>query len=492
MPPEARVVQVSVEDEMRTSYLDYAMSVIVGRAIPDVRDGLKPVHRRIIYAMYEMGLTSDKPHKKCARIVGEVLGKYHPHGDAAVYDALVRMAQPFSYRYPLIDGQGNFGSVDGDEPAAMRYCLTGDTLIATEKGLVRLEDVVPASEEHSEHEISLCVLSHMGVVRADRFFNSGRHPVLRVETEVGLSFSGTVDHPVLVWVRGDDGRPTPAWKLLKDVKPGDWLVVQRGFPSAKERYRTGHPLAPEVTEGVALILGGFLACGCVRDGEARLSSTDPDFAAAVETELRKLVGGRYRRHARPLPDGKELIELQVRSRAFTSLMETLGFPGSGEGKEEREGEKGGGGVPKAILASPKDVQRAFLRALFGGGCSVSRRGGAVALVYRSGDRRFLEDLQVLLLSFGVVSKLRSDKNQLVISGIKNVAAFVREIGFVGRKGEGVELGALKGLSRTDFIPFVAEYLRERYGRRGGGWDEWLRKHNVDRYERLLKYLPELE
>ncbi|HXZ11558.1 MAG TPA: DNA gyrase subunit A [Candidatus Sulfotelmatobacter sp.] len=112
---------VDIESEMRKSYLDYAMSVIIGRALPDVRDGLKPVHRRILYGMYELGLTSTKPYRKCAKIVGEVLGKYHPHGDTPVYDALVRMAQEFNMRYPLIDGQGNFGSVDGDPPAAMRY-----------------------------------------------------------------------------------------------------------------------------------------------------------------------------------------------------------------------------------------------------------------------------------------------------------------------------------------------------------------------------------
>jgi len=115
------MIPVDIEVEMRRSYLDYAMSVIIGRALPDVRDGLKPVHRRILYGMYELGLTSTKPYRKCAKITGEVLGKFHPHGDAPVYDALVRLAQGFNMRYPLIDGQGNFGSVDGDPPAAMRY-----------------------------------------------------------------------------------------------------------------------------------------------------------------------------------------------------------------------------------------------------------------------------------------------------------------------------------------------------------------------------------
>jgi DNA gyrase subunit A len=115
------VLPVNLEDEMRQSYLDYAMSVIVGRALPDVRDGLKPVHRRVLFAMNELGNDWNKPYKKSARIVGDVIGKYHPHGDTAVYDTIVRMAQPFSMRYMLVDGQGNFGSVDGDSPAAMRY-----------------------------------------------------------------------------------------------------------------------------------------------------------------------------------------------------------------------------------------------------------------------------------------------------------------------------------------------------------------------------------
>src|ERR1700722_3115156 len=122
----------ALEEEMRNAYLDYAMSVIVGRALPDVRDGLKPVHRRVLYAMNELGLSPSRPHSKCALIVGEVMGKYHPHGDSAIYDTLVRMAQNFSMRYELVDGQGNFGSVDDDPPAAMRYTEIRLDRIATE------------------------------------------------------------------------------------------------------------------------------------------------------------------------------------------------------------------------------------------------------------------------------------------------------------------------------------------------------------------------
>ena len=153
MFPEQRIVQSELVHEMKSSYIDYAMSVIVGRALPDVRDGLKPVHRRILYAMYEDGLTSDKPFKKSATCVGDVLGRYHPHGDASVYDAMVRLAQDFSMRYPLVEGQGNFGSVDGDPPAAYRYTearmskMSVDLMRDIEKDTV---DFVPNFDESKQ------------------------------------------------------------------------------------------------------------------------------------------------------------------------------------------------------------------------------------------------------------------------------------------------------------------------------------------------------
>ncbi|MDQ3072334.1 MAG: DNA gyrase subunit A, partial [Bacteroidota bacterium] len=127
-----KIVPINIEDEMRSAYIDYSMSVIVSRALPDVRDGLKPVHRRVLFGMTELGLAHNRPYKKSARIVGEVLGKYHPHGDSSVYDTMVRMAQDWSMRYTLVDGQGNFGSIDGDSPAAMRYTEARLTRIAEE------------------------------------------------------------------------------------------------------------------------------------------------------------------------------------------------------------------------------------------------------------------------------------------------------------------------------------------------------------------------
>ena len=147
------ITPIGIVDELKQSYLDYAMSVIVSRALPDVRDGLKPVHRRVMYAMHELSNDYNKPYKKSARVVGDVIGKYHPHGDTAVYDAIVRLAQPFSMRYMLVDGQGNFGSVDGDPPAAMRYTevrmqkLTQQMLADLDKDTVDWEDNYDGSEK---------------------------------------------------------------------------------------------------------------------------------------------------------------------------------------------------------------------------------------------------------------------------------------------------------------------------------------------------------
>jgi DNA gyrase subunit A len=210
---------------MRTAYLDYAMSVIVGRALPDVRDGLKPVHRRVLYAMNELGLSPTRSYSKCALIVGEVMGKYHPHGDSAIYDTLVRMAQEFSMRYELVDGQGNFGSIDDDPAAAMRYCVTGDTRVRTGAGTVRIDSLVPGASPDSDTPIDLEVLDRLGrPVHASALFHSGEHPTLRMRTTEGYELTGTANHPVLCLIELA-GVPLLLWRLLGEVRPGEHVAM---------------------------------------------------------------------------------------------------------------------------------------------------------------------------------------------------------------------------------------------------------------------------
>ncbi len=244
-PTTDRIEPVDIQLEMQRSFLDYAMSVIVARALPDVRDGLKPVHRRVLYAMYDSGFRPDRGYVKCSRVVGDVMGNYHPHGDSAIYDTLVRLAQPWSMRAPLIDGQGNFGSPGNDPAAAMRYCVTGETLVATPDGEVPIADLVPGAEPNSTTEVDFKVIGRDGApVRVSAFHHSGEHPVLTV-TAGGRSVTGTANHPLLVIGRVQNV-PTLMWKLLGELTTSDVLVV-RSAEFSSQSWAQALPLLPDLS-----------------------------------------------------------------------------------------------------------------------------------------------------------------------------------------------------------------------------------------------------
>ena len=232
---DRKLIQHEIHDEMKNSYIDYAMSVIVGRALPDVRDGLKPVHRRILYGMSELGITPDKPHKKSARIVGEVMGKYHPHGDSSIYDAMVRMAQDFSIRYMLVDGHGNFGSVDGDGAAAMRYTEARMTPFALEMLRDIDKDTVDFMPNFDEEEKEPVVLP-------------GHFPNLLVNGSNGIAVGMATSIPphnlcevIDAAVKLIDDENATVEDLIKIVKGPDFPTGATilGKSSAKEAYRTG-------------------------------------------------------------------------------------------------------------------------------------------------------------------------------------------------------------------------------------------------------------
>ncbi|MCP2604624.1 DNA gyrase subunit A [Candidatus Aminicenantes bacterium AH-873-B07] len=232
---EKRLIPVSLEEEMKRSYLDYAMSVIIGRAIPDVRDGLKPVHRRTLYAMYEANNSWDKPYKKSARIVGDVIGKYHPHGEAAVYDALVRMAQDFTMRYPLVDGQGNFGSIDGDPPAAMRYTevrmarLAGELLTDIEKNTV---EFVPNYDE------SLLMPEVLPAKFPNLLVNGGSGIAVGMATNIPPHNLREVIDATIHLINNPDAAIEELMEFLPgpDFPTGAYICGREGI---KEAYKTG-------------------------------------------------------------------------------------------------------------------------------------------------------------------------------------------------------------------------------------------------------------
>ena len=240
-PTTDRIEPVDIQLEMQRSFLDYAMSVIVARALPDVRDGLKPVHRRVLYAMYDSGYRPDRGHVKCSRVVGDVMGNYHPHGDMSIYDTLVRLSQPWSMRAPLIDGQGNFGSPGNDPAAAMRYCVAGQT----PDGEVPIADLVPDAQPNTTTEVDFKVIGRDGVpVRVSAFHHSGEHPVLTVRAG-DRSVTGTPNHPLLVIGRVHDV-PTLMWKLLGEITAADVLVV-RSSAFSGQSWAKALPLLPNLT-----------------------------------------------------------------------------------------------------------------------------------------------------------------------------------------------------------------------------------------------------
>ena len=204
------IKQREIVDEMSVSYIDYAMSVIVARALPDVRDGLKPVHRRILYVMHEMGLSPSSKFRKSATVVGGCLGRYHPHGDQSVYDAAMRMAQDFSLRYPLIQGQGNVGSIDDpSEFAARRYCVTGDALVVTNRCLEKIGEV------STKENISLKVLSFGKKINSvSKWFDSGIHPTIKIKSFRNYILKGSFNHPILTLGLDSKDKPAFKWKLL--------------------------------------------------------------------------------------------------------------------------------------------------------------------------------------------------------------------------------------------------------------------------------------
>ena len=471
-----RVEPVDIQQEMQRSYIDYAMSVIVGRALPEVRDGLKPVHRRVLYAMFDSGFRPDRSHAKSARSVAETMGNYHPHGDASIYDTLVRMAQPWSLRYPLVDGQGNFGSPGNDPPAAMRYCVTGDALVRLPFGQsVRIAEIVPGAQPNSDNVIDAKVLDrHGNPVAADRLFHSGDHQTYTVTTAEGYSVTGTANHPLLCLV-DVAGVPTLLWKLIEEVRPDDRVVIQRTRPA---EYGPGE--WHETLE--ALLFGAFISEGFVSETRAGFNNLDRDYFNMVVAAYDAVVGGRRYVSERTSASGSNLLELDIQNLTAlrtTRLADLVG---------QRSADKA---VPEWLWHSAAAVKRAFLRALFegDGSCSALPRN-TIQISYSTRSGRLARDVQQMLLEFGVISRRylhATGEHKVVMTNRAHAELFASQIGFGGTKQAKLValLDALppkaSGLD-TDYVPSLATFIRAHGG---GGWaeKEWLRKHNIDRMSR---------
>ncbi|MDW5609273.1 MULTISPECIES: intein-containing DNA gyrase subunit A [Mycolicibacterium] len=471
-----RIEPVDIQQEMQRSYIDYAMSVIVGRALPEVRDGLKPVHRRVLYAMFDSGFRPDRGHAKSARSVAETMGNYHPHGDASIYDTLVRMAQPWSLRYPLVDGQGNFGSPGNDPPAAMRYCLTGDSMVRLPFGQsVRIGDVVSGARPNSDNEIELKVLDrHGNPVLADALFHSGDHETFTVRTAEGYEVTGTANHPLLCLV-DVGGVPTLLWKLIEEIRPSDRVVLQRTPPvefGPADWYETME----------ALLLGAFISEGFVSESRAGFNNLDRDYFNMVVAAYDTVVGGPRYVYERKIASGSTLVELDIQNLASLRQSRLVGLLG------QRSAAKM---VPEWLWNSAAAVKRAFLQALFegDGSCSALPRN-TIQVSYSTRSGQLAKDVQQMLLEFGVISRRylhATGEHKVVITNRSSAEAFCTRVGFGGAKQHKLQK-LLSDLPERaagldgDHVPGLAAFIRRESG---GKWvdKEWLRKHNIDRMSR---------
>lgn len=489
--PKGHVILRPIEEEMRQSYLDYAMSVIIGRALPDARDGLKPVHRRILYAMYDMGMTHNKAFKKSARIVGEILGKYHPHGDVAVYDSIVRMAQHFSLRYVLVDGQGNWGSVDGDNAAAMRYCVTADTRVVTDNGLI------PIGQIAEKEDIQIKILSQDAKIHtASKWFDSGEHETLKITTQKGFSIQGSLNHLILTLCQDEGGKPVLIWKRLDQLQVNDIAVMDRSmnmlWPRQKTKLGEYYPsevsdrtkktkLPAYLDEDLAFILGALVSEGFISDKRIEFCNADARFIEEFEKRWKKVFPDSvlHKFLRQPSSFGKlPYWRLECHYLYTISFLRNIGLSPV-KAKEKT--------IPVVMYKATKPVLQAFLQSYFEGDGSISYSNHMVELSCCSVSLQMLQELQIILLRFGIDATRRFDKyrstHKLYLRGRRNALRFYKQIGFFSerknKKLEYVLVHFTKNTSQMDYVPFISDFIRKKTG-----YSTYSVRNNFDRYENM--------
>lgn len=480
---------VFIEDEIKNAYLDYSMSVIVSRALPDARDGLKPVHRRILYAMDEMGLSSRAPFKKSARVVGDVLGKYHPHGDSSIYGAMVRLAQDFNMRYPLVDGHGNFGSVDGDEPAALRYCLSTYSLVNTDKGLVSIGKLAGTETElNTDNKIDIKVDSMNNKVNTSKvLFNSGIHKIYEVKTEAGFSVKATSNHPLLTLTTDENKKPLFVWKTVGNLKESDYTVIN----TSPKQLNSNIDL---IEEWEAEFLGALVSEGSITKPESRsyfvgLGNSDEKITEVFEKGLKKYlerikgnskIQKSFKGITRVCCNSKDLYDYLINERQFYY------------GSDKKE-------IPNVVLHSSWNIQNIFLKYLFEGDGSISNH--IKAITYDSLSIKLLQQIQIVLANKGIFSYIgtcpdkRNEKPcyKLYVKEKYNVKRFAELIGFVSERKQNSLKELIKwyeehdtGISMKNYVPFITDYIRGKYK------SKFLEKHNFDRYNKYEENREEIK
>jgi DNA gyrase subunit A len=477
-----KIIQKNITELMEKSYLDYSMSVITGRALPDIRDGLKPVHRRILFSMDETGNHHDKGYRKSARMVGDVMGKYHPHGDSSIYDAAVRMAQPFSMNELLIDGQGNFGSIDGDSPAAMRYCFAPGTRVMTEKGLVKIENIPSFFGFTGESlkttpgatvNLNLNCESIDGLRKTTHWINSGIQKVIKVIAEDGTDVICTPNEPFLVL----DESMNVEWKTAGKLNKGDVLcIISKLNVDIKENHKLKEfsylkqsrandflNFPKNMSIDLASWFGFIISEGNFRKNSVAFTNSNLEIINEfsrltsilfpdVSTKTHQMIQGKN-----SFKMSKPCFGISLNSTGLCHYLRDVFEIFKLKSHEQF--------IPNDIFMGSKSEVSAFLKSLFSGNGSISDYNGYAAIQYHSKSMQLLSDVKLLLSSyFGITtSTIYNDKNiyRFSLCGADNIKLFDSEIGFFCLEKSTKLKNAIAHFSynigspsRTDIVPFV--------------------------------------
>jgi DNA gyrase subunit A len=475
----------TTSDLIKICLEEYGRYVVEDRALADVRDGLKPSQRRLLWTLHKMNRGSKAIPVKCASVVGQCIAQFHPHGDSACYDALVNLHWR---RYPLVDKEGNFGNRNGiveDGYAAMRYCVSGTTRIRLENGISpKIVNLVPNAKPNSDNELSVTVCDRNGLpVVATKLFHSGTHVTRTVVTNAGFELTGTLNHPILCLVV-DRGIPVIRWKTIEQVNIGDVVCISRYYDPKLNRRPT------EEERNTGILLGMLVSEGWVNNNRLGFNNTDAEFFALAESAYRTLIGDRYYSYTRKCSSGKTLHEFDVQKPDQYSLnpliMSLAGLTSYTKN------------IPDLIWCSSLPVKRAFLQALYEGDGSVSLvERNSILMSYTTFSRELAHDVQRLLLEFGIISRIYIGKAgkeyKVCITNRRDAGLFLNRVGFLTAKQEllsnYLSTIPVKSTAKSgDYIPFLTTYGRKTGVR---GKKKWLRGNNFDRWDRIERMGEEL-
>lgn len=408
------IIQTPIVEETEQSFLDYSLSVITDRAIPSAEDGFKPVVRRILYDMSDNGYTSNKQYVKCASPVGDTMGRFHPHGDSSIYGALVGIAQPWTMRYPLIDFHGNCGSRDGDGPAAYRYCITGESLIDTNQGLIPIKELEKYCNQDGNFNQPILIKNYLGnYVPADKFFNSGVHPVKKVTLRNGQTITTTSNHPLMVL----DNELGFAWKTVEELKINDKVLL----PHYNYEIKIDNDGEIWAKALGALVSEGYLTT----QNRVGISNTDinlikpvKDWFTTLDNTLTANINIRLNNIYEYCVGSKKIQEILINEYQYQN-----------KAKDKI--------IPSLILTSSIENIAAFLRYLFEGDGSVIINDNKIC--YSTYSEKLAHQLQaVLLMKFNIFSYINSSQRKtgieykVIISG-EDIKKYKKYINFISER-----------------------------------------------------------